>query len=128
MQLYYLSIKNIIHFNVNNNTHNLHCNFYTSYACFFRLVACYFEQNHFIMNETQILQALNEIYIDVLDNEDILLRPETVAADIEEWDSLNHIQLIVAVEKHFGLRFQTSEVQQFKNVGEICDAILNKMP
>ena len=80
------------------------------------------------MNETQILQALNEIYIDVLDNEEIVLQPETVAADIEEWDSLNHIQLIVTVEKYFGLRFQTNEIQQFKNVGEICDAILNKIP
>ena len=79
------------------------------------------------MNETQILQALTEIYRDVLDNEEIELSTETVAADIEEWDSLSHIQLIVAVEKHFGMRFQTSEVQQFKNVGEICTSIHTKI-
>ncbi|MEL6251118.1 MAG: acyl carrier protein [Bacteroidota bacterium] len=76
------------------------------------------------MDKQAVLQALNEIYVDVLDNEEIVLSPETVAADIEEWDSLSHIQLIVSVEKHFKLQFKTQEVQEFANVGSICDAIL----
>lgn len=79
------------------------------------------------MNEQTVLQALTEIYVDVLDNEEIVLTPETVAADIEEWDSLSHIQLIVSVEKHFKLQFKTQEVQEFANVGSICDAILAKV-
>ncbi|MEM6800739.1 MAG: acyl carrier protein [Bacteroidota bacterium] len=79
------------------------------------------------MDQQAVLQALNEIYVDVLDNEEIVLKPETVAADIEEWDSLSHIQLIVAVEKQFKLQFKTQEVQEFANVGSICDAILDKI-
>lgn len=79
------------------------------------------------MDQQSVLQALNEIYVDVLDNEEIVLSPETVAADIEEWDSLSHIQLIVAVEKQFKLQFKTQEVQEFANVGSICEAILNKI-
>ncbi|MDW3649144.1 MAG: acyl carrier protein [Bacteroidia bacterium] len=79
------------------------------------------------MNKQAVLQALNEIYVDVLDNEEIVLSPETVAEDIEEWDSLSHIQLIVSVEKHFKLQFKTQEVQEFANVGSICDAILARV-
>ena len=79
------------------------------------------------MDKQAVLQALNEIYVDVLDNEEIVLTPQTVAADIEEWDSLSHIQLIVAVEKQFKLQFKTQEVQEFANVGSICTAILDKI-
>ncbi|MFN8260257.1 MAG: acyl carrier protein [Chitinophagales bacterium] len=78
------------------------------------------------MDAAQILKEVNEIFIDVLDNEDIVLSRETSAKDIEEWDSLNHIQLIVAIEKHFKQRFTSSEIQNWKNVGEMCDAIAAK--
>ena len=77
------------------------------------------------MTETSILQTLTEIYRDVLDDEDIMLTRETVAADIEDWDSLSHIQLIVAIEKQYGIKFQTAEVQAFQNVGDIHDAIVS---
>jgi acyl carrier protein len=79
------------------------------------------------MNKDQILKEVNEIFIDVLDNEDIKLTTETSAKDIEEWDSLNHIQLVVAIEKHFKQRFTASEIQSWKNVGEMCDAIQKKL-
>jgi len=79
------------------------------------------------MNEKAILQALNEVFIEVLDDEDIVLTYETDADDIEDWDSLSHIQLIVSVEKHFHVQFKTQEVQEFANVGSICNAILNHM-
>ena len=75
------------------------------------------------MVDTEILKQVNQIFIDVLDNESIVLRAETVAQDVEEWDSLTHIQLIVAVEKHFKIKFTTAQIQAFKNIGDLCDAI-----
>jgi acyl carrier protein len=79
------------------------------------------------MNKTEILSECNKIFIEQLDNAAIVLSPETSAADIEEWDSLSHIQLIVAIEKHFKIRFTTAEITSFKNVGELCNAIENKL-
>lgn len=79
------------------------------------------------MHNQQILKEINDIFIDVLDNEDIELTRNVNSSDIEEWDSLNHIQLIVAIEKHFKLRFLTSEIISWNNVGEMCDAIEKKL-
>jgi acyl carrier protein len=79
------------------------------------------------MNKTEILSECNKIFIYQLDNQEIILTSETMAADIEEWDSLSHIQLIVAIEKHFKIRFTTAEITGFKNVGEMCNAIEKKL-
>ena len=79
------------------------------------------------MNTGEILSECNKIFIDQLDNSTIMLKRETTASDVEEWDSLTHIQLIVAIEKKFKIRFTTSEIQGFKNVGEMCDAIDRKL-
>lgn len=78
------------------------------------------------MNKDEILAKLTGIFHDELDNDTILLSFETTADDIEEWDSLSHIQLIVAVEKAFGVRFTSSEIQSWNNVGEMIDCILTK--
>jgi acyl carrier protein len=79
------------------------------------------------MNSNEIISECNKIFIDQLDNSAIVLKRETTAADVEEWDSLTHIQLVVAVEKHFKIRFTTAEIQGFKNVGEMCDTIEKKL-
>lgn len=74
-----------------------------------------------------VLQDVNVIFRDVLENDDLTITRETTSADVEEWDSLNHIQLIVSIEKHFKLKFSSNEIRNWKNVGEMCDAISLKM-
>ena len=78
------------------------------------------------MSQSEIYTQLNAIFRDVLDNDDIDLTPETTAKDIEEWDSLTHIQLIVAIEKAFKTRFGALEIQEFKNVGDIVASLEKK--
>lgn len=78
------------------------------------------------MNKDQIIREVQEIFRDVLDNEEIELTNETTADDIEEWDSLTHIQLIVAIEKHFQIRFTSREILSWQNVGEMIDCIALK--
>jgi acyl carrier protein len=79
------------------------------------------------MKNPEILEAVNDIFIDVLDNEDIKLNYETTANDVDDWDSLNHIQLVVAVEKRFNVRFTSQEILRWRNVGEMIDCILTKI-
>ena len=71
----------------------------------------------------EIYDRLNTIFRDFFDDEDIELDEETTAEDIEDWDSLNHITLMAAVEKEFGLRFTMGEVSKMKNVGEMVGII-----
>jgi acyl carrier protein len=74
-----------------------------------------------------ILQEINEIFKDVLENDALVITRETSAADVEEWDSINHIQLIVAIEKHYKIKFSSQEILNWKNVGEMCDSITAKL-
>jgi len=78
------------------------------------------------MDKNQILEEVQEIFREVLDNEEIVLANETTADDIEEWDSLTHIQLIVAIEKHFKIKFTSKEILSWQNVGEMIDCIASK--
>lgn len=79
------------------------------------------------MQVEEIIKQVNDIFIDVLDNNDIIVKSATTSDDIEEWDSLNHIQLVVAIEKHFKIRFTAAEIVNFSNVGEMCEAIKIKI-
>lgn len=78
------------------------------------------------MERTEILNEVQDIFRDILDNEEIELTDTTTADDIEEWDSLTHIQLIVAIEKHFNIKFTSKEILSWNNVGEMIDCIMAK--
>lgn len=69
---------------------------------------------------------LEKVMREVFDDEEISINDETTADDIEEWDSLTHVQLIVAVEEEFGCKFSTVEVMKLKNVGEFIKLIDRK--
>lgn len=78
------------------------------------------------MEKIELLKKLNEIFIDVLDNEEVIIEEATTAADVEEWDSLTHIQLVVAIEKQFKIKFTSKEILSWKNVGEMIECIQRK--
>mgnify|MGYP001185845591 CR=1 FL=1 len=71
------------------------------------------------MTKEEIIKEINNIFIDVLDDEDIAISEATTSNDVDDWDSLNHIHLVVAIEKHFKLRFTSQEIQSWNNVGEM---------
>jgi acyl carrier protein len=75
----------------------------------------------------EIMEILTGIFRDVLDDPALVLQENTTAADVENWDSLNHIDLIVAVERKFGVRFTTAEVTSLKNVGELAEITERKL-
>lgn len=73
-----------------------------------------------------INERLNEVFQNVFDDEDITVDRDTTADDIEDWDSLEHIRLIAAVEREFGVKFTMKEVSAMKNVGEMMDIIAER--
>lgn len=81
-----------------------------------------------MMDRSEILEQLHGIFVDALDNDDVKLTNETTADEVEGWDSLTHIQLVVGIEKHFKIRFASQEIQKWKNVGELVGSIYNKLP
>lgn len=76
------------------------------------------------MTRDEAYEKLQEVFRDVFDDEDIVVGDGTTAEDIEGWDSLEHINLIVSVEKKFGMKFNMGEANSMKNVGEMVDIIL----
>ena len=76
--------------------------------------------------EEKIYEKLNEIFRDIFDDEEIVVTPETNSDSIEDWDSLEHINLVVAIEKAFDLKFSMDEVTGMQNVGEMVEIILQR--
>ena len=70
-----------------------------------------------------IYERLNGVFREFFDDDEIELEPDTTADDIEDWDSLNHITLMAAVEEEFGVRFTMGQVSGMKNVGEMAEII-----
>ena len=79
------------------------------------------------MTTEEIKTKFNEIFRDVLDNDSIELTRETTADDIEEWDSLSQISLLVSIEKEFNIKLDYNEVKQLQNVGDMLDLVERKV-
>lgn len=77
------------------------------------------------MSKEAIYEKLNEVFQDVFDDDSIIVNADTTADDIEDWDSLEHINLVSAVEKEFGVKFTMAQVVGMKNVGEMVEVILH---
>ncbi len=78
------------------------------------------------MDDAEVFNRLISIFRDILDNDDIVLTPDTTAADIDEWDSLSHILLVVAAENAFSIKFNVGEIEALENVGQFADLIREK--
>jgi acyl carrier protein len=79
------------------------------------------------MGKDEIIEQINTIIVELFDNDSIVIQEDTKASDIEEWDSLTHIRVITAIEKHFNIRFDLNELLTFNNIGELSMDILKKM-
>lgn len=79
------------------------------------------------MERKEIFEKLTGIFRQVMDNEDIVLKESTTAEDIEEWDSLAHVQLIEKIQEIFGLKFSAKEMMSWEDVGEFVDSITSKL-
>lgn len=78
------------------------------------------------MTRESVFEKVNEVFQDVFDDESIIVGETTTSADVEDWDSLEHINLIVAIENCFGMKFNMGEVTSMKNVGEMVDIIMER--
>lgn len=79
------------------------------------------------MTRETVYEKLNGVFRDVFDDEEIEVHDSTTADDIEDWDSLEHINLIAAIEQEFGIKFSMGQVVTMKNVGEMVDIIVSRM-
>ena len=79
------------------------------------------------MERSEILAKVEEIFREELEVDDLVLTEETTADDVEEWDSLSHVQLVAAMEEAFGIEFKSREILSWENVGDLIDSIEKKL-
>ena len=79
------------------------------------------------MTREEVTAKVNEVFCDIFDDDEIVITDATTADDIEDWDSLEQINILVAMEKLFGVKFAVNEVEGLANVGEMIDLILSKI-
>jgi acyl carrier protein len=79
------------------------------------------------MERSDILKRVEEIFREELELDDLVLTDETTADDVEEWDSLSHVQLVAAMEEAFGIEFKSREILSWENIGDLIDSIEKKV-
>lgn len=79
------------------------------------------------MQQQEIYERLTGILQDVFDDDTLVATPELTAHDVKDWDSVNHITLVVAIEEEFHIKFKTAELEKMKNVGQMVEHIESKL-
>lgn len=79
------------------------------------------------MERNDILARVQDVFREELELDDLVLNDETTADDVEEWDSLSHVQLVVALEKAFNIKFSSREILSWDNIGDLVDCICKKI-
>lgn len=79
------------------------------------------------MERSEILTKVQEIFREELELDDLVLTDETTADDVEEWDSLSHVQLVATMEEAFGIEFKSREILSWENIGDLIDSIEKKV-
>ncbi len=79
------------------------------------------------MTREEVFEKINEVFRDVFEDDDITVNDSTTADDIDDWDSLEHINLMNAIEQEFGIKFTMGQIVAMKNVGEMADIIISKL-
>jgi acyl carrier protein len=80
-----------------------------------------------MMAKPEIISQMLPVFHEVFDDDTVVIVPATTAKDVEGWDSLSHIRLMVAIESAFGVRIRASEAAKLNNVGELADLIERKL-
>ena len=80
-----------------------------------------------LLDKERIFPEVAEIIRDVLDLPDLAVSRATMAENVQDWDSFNHINIVVAIEAHFSVKFHTAEIESVQNVGELVDLVNNKL-
>ena len=79
------------------------------------------------MTREEIFIGVRDIFRDIFDEDDLVIEDATTSDDIEEWDSLNHINLVSAIEKEFSIRFALGELSTLRDVGAMVDLMVEKL-
>jgi acyl carrier protein len=79
------------------------------------------------VDNVELYQKLTQTFRDVFDDEELILTPQLSADDVEDWDSLKHVRLVLSVEREFNVRFSSAEVTRLKNVGDLASLISSKV-
>jgi acyl carrier protein len=78
------------------------------------------------VTQAEVIQAIQPLFRDVLDQPDLQLTSTSNASNVDDWDSLAHINIVMAIERHYKVKFALGELQGLKNVGEMADLIIRK--
>ena len=78
------------------------------------------------MSDADIYAKLTDVFHDVFEDDDVEVTPKLTAQDVDGWDSLSHIRLVLSIEKAFKVKFSAAEVGKLQNVGEFVDLIKSK--
>ena len=78
------------------------------------------------MTQADVIQAIQPLFRDVLDQPDLLLTADSNASNVDDWDSLAHINIVMAIERHYKVKLALGELQGLKNVGEMAELIIRK--